>query len=76
VLKGNHLGTALLTFFNFVLSGFVVSMLLSFLENLVLTLVHLIVYPGFWWDHWRDVVFPFHAGYFLESFKHFNRLLR
>jgi hypothetical protein len=76
VLKGNRLGTALFAFFNFVLFGLVASILLSFLENLVLALVHLIIYPGFWWDHWRDVVFPSHAGFFLKSFKHFNRLLR
>jgi hypothetical protein len=76
VLKGDHFRAALLTFFYFVLFGLVASVLLSFLENLVLTLVNFIVYPGFWWDHWRNVVFPFHAGFFLESFKHFDRLFR
>jgi pilus assembly protein TadC len=76
VLKGDHLGAALLTFFYFVLLELVASVLLSFLENLVLTLVHFIVYSGFWWDHWRDVIFSFHAGFFLESFKHRPRLFR
>jgi hypothetical protein len=75
VLKGDHLGTALLTFFYFVLLGLVISVLLSFIENLILALVHLIVYSRFWWDYWRDVVFLFHTRFFLEGFKHLNRFL-
>jgi hypothetical protein len=72
VLKGDPLGTALLTLFYFVLLGLVISVLLLFLKNLVFALIHLVIHSGSWWDHWRDVIFPFHTRFFLEGFKHLN----
>jgi hypothetical protein len=76
VLKGDHLGTALLAFFYFVLLRLIVSVLLLFLKRLVFALIHLVIHSGTWWDYWHDVVFSFHARFFLERFKHLNRLLR
>jgi hypothetical protein len=75
VLNDDQLGTARLTFFYFVFLRLVISVLLLFLKNLVLTLVQLVIHSGSWWDYWRDVVFPFHARFFLKGFKHLDRLL-
>jgi hypothetical protein len=76
VLKGDHLGTALLTFFYFVLPGLIIPVLLLFLKSLVFALIHLVIHSRSWWDYWCDVIFPFHARFFLEGFKHLDRLLR
>jgi hypothetical protein len=51
VLKGDRLGTALLTFFYFVFLRLVISVLLLFFKNLVLTLVHFVIHSWPWWDY-------------------------
>jgi hypothetical protein len=76
VLEGDHLGTALLTFFYFILLGLIVIVLLLFLKSLVFALIHLVIHYGSWWDHRRDVIFSFHAMFFFVGFKHLNRLLQ